>query len=153
MSWGSALFLFAAGVFLPTFDSYTDAWMSARLFLGNNYQSDHCEKREEAVPPHPYFGKLTLGPIFLTWIFVARHWFVTERGLMQKLKTFPLVILQVYPQWKALQVLYAAKWKKQRDWQKMKEEYENGLSHLGKNIFKNTKNDVANIFNFFRASA
>ena len=81
-----------------------------------------------------------IAPFILSWLFVTIQWFKTERGLVQKLKTLPLLILQVYPQWRALRVLFYAKWKKYDRWQRMKEEWETGISHLGKRMIKNVYN-------------
>ena len=134
MSWVAALILLATGVFLPTFDVYSDLLFTARLFAGNYYNRDYCNSVGVMVPPHPKFGSAMIAPFILSWLFVTIQWFKTERGLVQKLKTLPLLILQVYPQWRALRVLFYAKWKKYDRWQRMKEEWETGISHIGKII-------------------
>ena len=137
MSWGAALIIIATGMVLPTFDAFSDVFLTARLFMGNYYQSEHCRKRNYLVPSHPKFGMIILVPLLLTWILVVYRWFKDERGLIQKLKTLPFVILQLYPQWRAFGVLIAAKWKKQRRWQRVKEEWE-GIGHIGKNLLMST---------------
>ena len=82
---------------------------------------------------HPEFGALTLVPLIMSWIGVTTHWFKTEtREKRNKLKTLPFLLLQMYPQWRALRVLYYARIKKDPGWRKMKEEFEGGISHLGK---------------------
>ena len=137
MSWGAALIIITTGMLLPTFDAYSDAFLTARLFMGNYYQNEHCKKRNYIVPSHPKFGTAVLVPLLLTWILVAYRWFKDERGLIQKLKTLPFVILLLYPQWRALGVLIAAKWKKQRGWQRKKEEWE-WIGHIGKKLLMST---------------
>ena len=136
MSWAAAVLMLATGVFLPTSDVYSDLFFVGWLFHGNYYAAGHrpgyCERREEVVPPHPRFGSVMLIPLLLSWILVTRQWYIMERGMKQKLKMLPLLILQVYPQWMALQVLYYAKWRKHRGWQKMKEDWETGITHIGK---------------------
>ena len=132
MSWVAALFLLATGVFLPTGDVYSDLYLIVRLFTGNYHRDAKCKGNGIMVPPHPKFGAAMLAPLLLSWVFVARQWFIEEHGMKQKLKTLPLLVLQFYPQWRALRVLYCAKWKKQKGWQRMKEEWETGISHLGK---------------------
>ena len=129
--------MLATGVFLPTLDVYSDLLFVGWLFHGNYYielpySPGLCEKRGEVVPPHPRFGSVMLIPLLLSWILVIRQWYKMEHGMKQKLKTLPLLILQVYPQWRALRVLYYAKWKKHRGWHKMKEEWETGITHIGK---------------------
>ena len=103
-------------VLLPTGDVFSDIIFTTQLFLKG----------------HTKFGACSLVPLSISWLMIARHWFKTEskeNGRM--LKTLPLLFLQVYPQWRALRVLYHAKMKDPR-WQKMKEEFDSGISHLGK---------------------
>ena len=149
MSWVAALILLATGVFLPTFDVYSDLFLAIKLFVGNYYGYEpewnrsgiepewtgQWDKCKTTGPPHPSYGSAMLAPFLLSWVFVTIQWFKTERGLSQKLKTLPLLICQVYPQWRALRVLYYAKWKRDTRWQRMKEEWETDISFIGKNIF------------------
>ena len=140
MSWFAALLLLATGVFLPTLDVYSDLFFTARLFVGNYYNSEWkngtLHECKTTVPPHPYYGSVMLVPLLLSWIFVTIQWFRKEQGLKQKLKTLPLLICQVYPQWRALRVLYYAKWQKDIKWQRMKEEWETGISHIGEMVLR-----------------
>ena len=143
MSWSGIVLMLATGVFLPTSDVYSDMLFVGWLFHGNYYADTFeysnkthtrptCEELEKKVPPHPGFGSVMLIPLLLSWLFVTRQWYKMERGMKQKLKSLPLLILQVYPQWRALRVLYHAKWRKNRGWPKMKEEWETGITHIGK---------------------
>ena len=127
----STLLLLATGVCLPSFDVYSDIFFATKLFRGNYYRNEYCENRVLGVPPYPKFASAMLAPVLLSWIFVAKQWYRTEEGLKQKLMTFPLLILQVYPQYRALRVLYHAKWRKTNGWQRMKDEWEMQISHLG----------------------
>ena len=108
-------------------------YMCMDIFHGHHFplRKQQCEGCL-VVPPHPWFGSIMLAPLLLSWILVIRQWYKMESGMKQKLKTLPLLILQVYPQWRALRVLYYAKWKKKNGWQKMKEEWETGITHIGK---------------------
>ena len=81
---------------------------------------------------HPKFGALTLVPLIVSWIGVTVNWFKTETKEKNILKTLPLLLLQIYPQWRALRVLYYARIKKDPSWREKKEEFEGGISHLGK---------------------
>ena len=119
--------LLATGVFLPSFDVYSDIYFAAKLFKGG-YNYDWCEKLDDT---HPKFGIAMLAPVVLSWIFVAKQWYQTEKGLIQKLSTLPFLILQCYPQYRALRVIYHAKWRKTSRWQKMKDAFEMEVSHLG----------------------
>ena len=132
MGWFSTLLLLATGVCLPSFDVYSDIYFAAALFTGS-YSS--CGGYE---PPHPIYASALLVPVLLSWMFVARNWYRTEQGTRQKLLTFPFLILQFYPQYRALRVLFHAKWKRTSDWQRMKDEWEMGISHLGEDILGRT---------------
>ena len=124
----SALLMFATGVCLPSFDVYSDIAFATSLFTGSYSRDEGCDG---SAPPHPIYACAMLAPVLLSWMFVARHWYRTEQGAGQKLLTFPLVILQFYPQYRALRVLFHAKWKRKSRWQGMKDEWEMGISHLG----------------------
>ena len=135
MSYVAALILMATGVFLPTLDVYSDLYFTIRLFVGNYYayewKSGSWHKCPLTISPNPKSAAAMLAPFLLCNLFVTIQWFKTEKGLKQKLKTLPLLICQVYPQWRALRVLYYAKWKRDIRWQRMKEEWETGISHIG----------------------
>ena len=133
MPLGAALILLASGVLLPTSDVYSDIFLSIKLFGGNYHRYDQNGTMcEEMVPPHPAFGAFVSASLLLSWLFVTILWLKTEHGFMQKLKTLPLLMCQMYPQWRALRVLYYAKLKRDNRWQRMKEEWETGISHIGK---------------------
>ena len=70
-------------------------------------------------------------PPFISWLFVAYHWFKNEMSVKDKVKTLPILIMQGYPQWRALRVLYYGRWKKQREWQRMKQDWETEIGNLG----------------------
>ena len=131
----TTLLLLATGVFLPSFDVYSDIYFAIKLFKGgyyhNGYHHDWCKRNSYLVPPHPKFGIAMLVPVILSWIFVAKQWYQTEKGLIQKLSTLPFLILQCYPQYRALRVIYHANWRKTSGWQKKKDAFEMEVSHLG----------------------
>ena len=132
MPWFPVLVILATCILLPSFDSYSDAFMTARLFFGNYYQSQFCKGKDYIVSSHPKFAIASFLPILASWIFVIRHWLINESTLSRKLKTLPLVILQLYPQWRAARILFAlARDHKSREWQIRREEYESGLRHIG----------------------
>ena len=123
--------LLATGVFLPSFDVYSDIYFAAKLLKGGYYHNDWCKSHGYPVSPHPKFGIAMLAPVVLSWIFVAKQWYQTEKGLRMKLSTLPFLILQCYPQYRALRVIYHANWGKTSEWQKMKDAFEMEVSHLG----------------------
>ena len=120
---------------MPTVDVYSDIFLINKLFTGvsigiKKYCGDGTEGCTE-LKTYPSFGGAMLAPVLLCWLFVARQWYRMERGWRQKLVTLPLLMLQVYPQWLALKVLYHAWWKRSPEWPKMRYEWESEISHLG----------------------
>ena len=116
MTIGMALIMLFSGVLLPTGDVYSDIMFTTRLFLKGHYK----------------FGACSLVPLSISRLTIAIQWLKTEsKEKRHKLKTLPLLILHVYPQWRALRLLYYGL-KKDLRWRKMKEEFDIGISHLGK---------------------
>ena len=129
MGIGTAVQMLFFNVLLSTADVFSDIYLTLKLFTGY-----HLTKN------HPKFGALTLVPLMLSFIGMAIKWFKIEtmEG-RNKLKMLPLLIFQFYPQWRALRVIYYARIKKDRRWKAMKEEFEDGISHLGKHCQCNGK--------------
>ena len=132
MSWISALITLAFGVVMPTVDVYSDIYLAVKLLTfappPGYEQYDWCTRQ---IADHQKYAAAMLTPPIISWIFVAYQWQNIEVGAKRKLATLPLLLLQVYPQWRALRVLYYGKWKKQRGWQGMKEEWETEICNLG----------------------
>merc|ERR1712079_458141 len=57
---------------------------------------------------HPNFALAMLMPVLLTMLFILPHWWTNEKKTTScnKIFTFALVLLQFFPQWKMLNVLY-----------------------------------------------
>ena len=124
----STLLLFATGVCLPSSDVYSDIAFATSLLSGNFYKDEACTSKST----HPKYALAVLAPVLLSWMFVAKQWYQIEQGVKQKSTTLPLLILQCYPQYRALRVLYHAKWRETKGWQRMKEAWEMEISHLGR---------------------
>ena len=116
MAFKTILITMLFSVFLPTGDVFTDIIFTTQLFIKEHYK----------------FGALSLAVLSVSWMGTATQWYKIETKKLQKLKTLPLLILHIYPQWRALRVLYYGKIKKDPRWKKMKEEFEVGISHIGK---------------------
>ena len=78
---------------------------------------------------HPKFGTAMLAIVFLSFVVMSLQWYEEEDGWKQKLMTLPFLIMQFYPQLKALQVLYFA-WKKDRRWKTIKGGLDSKISHV-----------------------
>ena len=121
MKTGTVIVMIVTTVLLPTADNFSDIFTTLKLFTGYGLKKSH-----------PKYGALTLVPLILSLIGVTIHWFETERKEKRNaMKTFPLLLLQVYPQWRALRVIYFGKVMRDPRWREMKREFEVGLCHLG----------------------
>ena len=67
-----------------------------------------------AKPPHPIFGSMMLVPIILTTLFIIPHWLKREDTTLKRILTFPLLVVQFWPQWQVLKVLKLIKERRTR---------------------------------------
>ena len=77
-------------------------------------------------------------PVLLAMLFILPHWWSNEKKttLCNKIFTLALVLLQFYPQWKMLNVLYMGLWKKNTKWKEEKEKLQQNIGSLGKFLIK-----------------
>ena len=109
--------LSAFGVILPSVDQGTDYNTAVNLILD---QSLRVRK----------YGYAMLAPILLMTFFSLRQWWRLEKS-WNRLWTLPLVLLQVFPQYRALRILYLGLWKKAASWRAEKDVYDRDLTSLG----------------------
>jgi hypothetical protein len=89
------------------------------------------------VGTNPIFGTITLLPIVVSFLFVLPHWWSTEKTAKRRYLTFPLVLFQIWPQFRVIELLVLL-WKQEYDkFVVKKEHYYRNLSSLGK--FTNKK--------------
>ena len=91
-----AAVLLATGVFLPSFDVYSDITLSYSLFSGT-YAETCPEHPDNVCQKHPTYGTMMLLPILLANLFTITHWLKKENTLKKRLCTLPLFILQFWP--------------------------------------------------------
>ena len=94
----------AAGVVIPTFDIYSDVSLIALLL--SIVPSTSAGSLRELQLLVVTFGKLMIIPLILSTLFILPHWLACEETLKRRLVTFPLVLLQLYPQYRFLRVLW-----------------------------------------------
>ena len=81
---------------------------------------------------NPIFGTVTLLPIVVSFLFVLPHWWSTEKTAKRRYFTFPLVLFQIWPQFRVIELLVLL-WKQEYDkYAVKKEHYYRNLSSLGK---------------------
>ena len=74
---------------------------------------------------------MALSAVFLSFIFTTVHWWKAEKTQKDKLKTLPWLLLQFYPQYKAMKIIYL--WlKDDQSWCKEKNYLEGEIIHVGK---------------------
>ena len=128
-------------VVLPSLDQGTDYYTAATLI---HYGSDHWCKTstsdycvspagvarvaEEDLRVRRY-GYAMLAPILLMTIFSLRQWWRLEKSWNRQW-TLPLVLLQCFPQYRALRILYMGLQKK-ASWRAEKDLYDRDLTSLG----------------------
>ena len=93
-----------------------------------------CTAAEGSFYGHTNFALAMLMPVFLAMLFILPHWWDNEKEttFCNKIFTFALVLLQFYPQWKMLNVLYIGLWKKDAKWKEEKERVQGNIGSLGK---------------------
>ena len=117
MSNTEALMTLIFGVCLPSWDVYSDFGFAYYLYSKG----------------HPNFGTAMICPIFLAMGFILPQWWQIEgkTSTKNKIGTFCLVLIQFWPQWKMLQVLYLGLIKKDANWRKEKEMFNRNIGSLG----------------------
>ena len=118
MTFSDTLFTFLFGVGLPSWDVYSDLIFALKLVFDG----------------HTNFALAMLMPVLLAMLFILPHWWNNEKKTTScnKIFTFALVLLQFYPQWKMLNVLYMGLWKKNAKWKEEKERFQKNIGSLGK---------------------
>ena len=81
---------------------------------------------------HPNFALAMLAPILLSTIFLIPQWLKQEKPKNRILKTLPLLLLQLYPQFKFLEILHLGLWKKDSKWRSKKLELQKSVTYIGK---------------------
>ena len=77
----------------------------------------------------PIYGTMTLLPVLLSFVFTAIHWYGTEEP-NKRLCTLPLLLAQIWPQYRTGRVLWLYKNGDKR-WKKEKLHLEKQLSAVG----------------------
>ena len=125
------------GIVVPTGDNYSDIFTSYTFFTGTytpagthyaNYStSDYVPivAKEQTI-----YGLMTLLPILISFTLSAIHWYQTEKKSKRLLLTLPLLLLQIWPQYRAGRILWLYM-KSNRKWRKEKEHMDVQLASLG----------------------
>ena len=118
------------GVIIPSVDQGSDYYTAADLihFGHDCNQVRSCWQAKEDLRVRRY-GYAMLAPILLMTIFSLRQWWRLEKS-WNRLWTLPLVLLQCFPQYRALRILYLGL-RKKASWRAEKDIYVRDLTSLG----------------------
>ena len=134
-SYTDGLVELGAGVVLPTFDVYSDVSLIVLLLsiVPPNDIGNYSDYRFQIKSMEISFGKIMTIPLILSTIFILPHWLKFEKSFKNRLMTLPLVLLQLYPQYRSMRVICWAFIKKNTS-QCLKEKHDNdcSLSYVGK---------------------
>ena len=122
-----AIMLIAFGICLPSLDTYSDLSFAIKLITGT--YEPYWGKAE----PQPTYGSVMLIPILITTLFSLPHWLKRENTWKKRLFTFPLFIIQFWPQWQVFKILKLM-WERSTKWKSEKEKMEKEVSSLGKSF-------------------
>ena len=123
MSYFEAAIVSMFGVILPTGDVGSDYWLAGPLFLkdysscmtGYSYLDYWLEQRYK-------YGGITLTFPLLSFVFTTHHWWQMENpkkeGGSGRIKTLPLLLSQVWPQYRMIRILYLGLVKKSPQWRR-----------------------------------
>ena len=110
---------------------YNCEYPTTRYVITPSGQTLFNETYEIQAKSQPIFGLMTLLPILLSFLLTAIHWHYTEKNLKSKLLTLPLLLAQIWPQYRIGRVIYLYM-KEDRRWINEKKHVERQLTSLGK---------------------
>ena len=83
---------------------------------------------------HPKFATILSLPVILSTLLLIPNWLKTENTSDRRLKTLPLLLLQIWPQYRVIKLLILL-FKDRKDQQKYhakKEQHDKNITCLGK---------------------
>ena len=107
-----AFLLIIFSIFLPTLDIYTDIMLS---FVVSHQQT---------------IGMVILAPVILSFLFLIPQWLKIEDTKQKRLKTLPLLFLQIWPQYRVVKLLYYG-FKRNPEYANKKAIYDKDLNSIG----------------------
>ena len=113
------------------FTTFTE-WKSSETTNGGYPNGTLCIEGGGEFHGHPNFAMAMLAPILLSTLFLIPQWLRQEQTKKRILTTLPLVLFQLYPQFKMLELLYLGLWKKDSKWRSKKDELQKSVSYIGK---------------------
>ena len=107
--------LIAFGMVLPTLDVYFDVALIYQFANEGN----------------PIFAGALSIPVIIFALFLLPHWWKTEKNLCQRIKTFPLLILHLWPQSRVAKLIRIL-WRDPEKYAYDKAKFDRDITCLGK---------------------
>ena len=85
---------------------------------------------------HPKFATILSLPVLLSFILLIPHWLKTEKTSKRRWMTLPLLLFQLWPQYRILKLLIVLfkDREDQQNYHKKKTEHDKNITCLGKSI-------------------
>ena len=129
MSRLEATIMFAGNIVLPTLDVILDIMFIIQLFTGD----DNSGCLSIIQTGHPIFGSIMTAAVLMTFTSMTVQWYKTDCDMNKRIWTFGTLvalIFQVYPQFKACQILYHAYNRNTDEYKNLKYEFASKLGLL-----------------------
>ena len=122
---------------LPTADIYSDVSLVVLLFSLDLESGEWFKRGTKTFAIK--MGRIMTIPLILSTLFILPHWLKCERTLKRRIITFPLLLLQLYPQYRSMRILWWAFVRKNATKAlNEKHHHESSLSNVGKCSGKHT---------------
>ena len=95
-----------------------------------------CQDFRGVREAHERFALGMLGPIVMTLIFTFPHFIRLERRAIKKV--WPLLLLMLWPQYRATRIIFLGMILKDKRWKKEKDIFQKNLSSIGKIFHQET---------------
>ena len=129
------------GILVPTGVKYSHIWLSYTYFTGTYvpvgkyvYTWNETIQMAEKVPivpiQQPIYGFMALLPALVSLFLFLPHWLRRENTTEKRCKTLPLLLTQIWPQYRTARILWLYK-KGDSRWKNEKEQVEKQLSAIG----------------------
>ena len=121
------------GINLPSADVGSDLWLAIRILTQRDWQcglaNTKITSQDSAMDTNDkifyenqhIYGVVTLTFPTLSFMFVSFHWWRLENisnGGSGRLKTLPILLLQIWPQYRMAKLIYHGFWLRNPEWRK-----------------------------------
>ena len=102
----------------------------------STYYKTLCPEGRFIGGKDPHFAIALMCPLLLSTLFILPHWWRLEGNHCQRIITFPIVLLQFWPQYRMAKILYMGLWTNSKKWKEEKVAITRNVSHIGEKFTK-----------------